>query len=197
MSPRSPIVRALLIGIALTACTRGDRATSDSSAAPPDADTAPIAPPPVAGAFVVHDSGAGPLRIGMTFVEAAAAMASALPDTARLERACSYVSLDGLPPGVLLMWVDGRIARIDVDSASIATALGARVGDSGDRIRTLYSGRLTEQPHKYVEGGRYLVVRPQAPTRDSLALVFETDGARVTRYRVGRQPEVEWVEGCS
>ena len=28
-------------------------------------------------------------------------------------------------------------------------------------------------------------------------LVFETDGERVTRYRAGRLPEVEWVEGCA
>jgi hypothetical protein len=27
--------------------------------------------------------------------------------------------------------------------------------------------------------------------------VFETDGQRVTNYRVGRKPEVQWVEGCS
>jgi hypothetical protein len=29
------------------------------------------------------------------------------------------------------------------------------------------------------------------------ALVFETDGNRVTMFRGGRLPEVKWVEGCS
>jgi hypothetical protein len=28
-------------------------------------------------------------------------------------------------------------------------------------------------------------------------IVFETDGKRVTMFRAGRLPEVEWVEGCS
>jgi hypothetical protein len=28
------------------------------------------------------------------------------------------------------------------------------------------------------------------------AIVFETDGKRVTMFRAGRMPEVEWVEGC-
>ena len=28
------------------------------------------------------------------------------------------------------------------------------------------------------------------------AALIETDGERVTRYRAGRLPEVEWVEAC-
>ena len=41
--------------------------------------------------------------------------------------------------------------------------------------------------------GHYLTVR----TRDKkFAIVFETDGARVTEIRAGGVPSVEYVEGC-
>ena len=197
MMRRSSLTHVLLLCIAAAACTRADRAGAESGAVTPPPDSPVATTPPGGDSFAVHDSGAGPLRIGMTFAAAAAALEGTVPDTARLERACSYVALDGVPPGVLLMWVDGRIARIDVDSSSVPTAQGARVGDSAERVRSQYAGRVVEKPHKYDERGRYLVVPSQSSGPDSLALVFETDGAKVTRYRVGRQPEVEWVEGCS
>jgi hypothetical protein len=44
-------------------------------------------------------------------------------------------------------------------------------------------------PAKYDPLGSYVVVRRR--------IVFEMDSTqRVTRYRAGREPEVEWVEGC-
>ena len=58
----------------------------------------------------------------------------------------------------------------------------------------LYGGRVKSEPHKYVRGGHYLVV--PSPADSDAQLVFETDGKRVTSYRVGRLPEVRWVEGC-
>jgi hypothetical protein len=90
------------------------------------------------------------------------------------------------------MVIEGRIARIDVDSATIATTAGARVGDSEQHIRELYGERLITSPHKYVEG-HYLTVTPRDTAH---RILFETDGQRVTRYRAGRVPEVEWVERC-
>jgi hypothetical protein len=36
-------------------------------------------------------------------------------------------------------------------------------------------------------------VSPQDSTR---RIVFETETGRVTRFRTGRLPEVEWVERC-
>ena len=54
---------------------------------------------------------------------------------------------------------------------------------------------MKSEPHKYVEAGHYLIV--SSPSDTTRQLVFETDGKRVTSYRVGRTPEVRWVEGCS
>ena len=86
------------------------------------------------------------------------------------------------------------VARVDVDSAGVATAAGARVGDTEERVKGLYAGRVAVSPHKYEEGN-YLTVTPDADT--TYAIVFETSKGRVTRFRGGRRPQVEYVEGCS
>jgi hypothetical protein len=96
----------------------------------------------------------------------------------------------------LIMAVGGQIARVEVRDATVATAAGARVGDTESRINALYPGRVQTGPHKYTDG-HYLVVRRGAGADSAYRLVFETDGQRVTGYRGGRMPEVEWVEGCS
>jgi hypothetical protein len=76
----------------------------------------------------------------------------------------------------------------------LATAEGARVGDSEARIKEIYGDRVTVQPHKYLPNGHYLVVAAAGDAANRI--VFETDGKVVTTYRAGRRPEVENVEGC-
>ncbi len=62
-----------------------------------------------------------------------------------------------------------------------------------DQLRALYGARLQGSPHKDVEGGKYLSV--EAP--GGAKLVFETgaDG-KVSSWRVGLPPQVDYVEGC-
>jgi hypothetical protein len=127
----------------------------------------------------------------MSVSEAEAALGAAFPRPRALTD-CHYVRPPQGPSGLSFMAVQGRIARIDVDSATVATTAGARVGDSEARVGELYGERLIVAPHKYVEG-HYLTVTPADP---AYRIIFETDGQRVTRYRAGRLPEVEWVERC-
>jgi len=82
---------------------------------------------------------------------------------------------------------------VDVTEGPVATTEGARIGDSEDRIESLYPGQVKVMPHKYT-AGHYLVVTP-ARGGDN-RIVFETDGEKVVRYRSGREPAVEYVEGC-
>jgi hypothetical protein len=145
--------------------------------------------------FVVTEQGLGPLRTGMTIAEATTALGGALVVPAEYDTTlCDYATWRGGPPGVHVMVDQGRIARVEVDSAGVATAAGARVGDSEDRIKSLYPGRVKVTPHKY-EDGRYLIVNGVGDS--SVAIVFETSKGRVTKYRAGRRPAVEYVEGCS
>jgi hypothetical protein len=131
----------------------------------------------------------------MTVAEANAASGGRLQIPGTMEE-CDWVNIKGEPEGLSMMIEKGTISRIDVVRAStIATTTGARIGDSEDRIKSLYPG-VVVQPHKYTDG-HYLVVTPAAAADKDFRIVFETDGAKVLRYRSGKVPAVEYVEGCS
>lgn len=146
------------------------------------------------GAWTVSTRGMGPLVAGMTMEEARAALGSDLTEPADSE--CAFVTSEDGPAAMRIMIVDGRVARVEVHDTTVATAAGARVGDSEARVESLYAGRVVVTPHKYTEG-HYLTVMPAAPADSQFRLVFETDSGRVTSFRAGLLPMVEWVEGCS
>ena len=90
---------------------------------------------------------------------------------------------------------NGRFVRYDVGNADMVAPGGGKVGLTGDEIRALYPGRVEARPHKYVEGGQYLRV---PASEGSGWLVFETDAAgRVTSWRAGVVPQVDYIEGCA
>lgn len=216
--PSFRLASALLMGF-LGACTVADDppASSDSLAAadsittrtgdsapplvtipanPADSST-PAGPgmPPVE-AFTISETRLGPVRAGMTIAQANAALGGILNVPSRLDE-CDYVRPRTTPRDVAFMVEKGRISRIDVtNSSTVATTVGARIGDTEERIRSLYAGRVISQPHKYTDG-RYLVVTPANPADSAFRIVFETDGTKVLRYRSGIRPAVEYVEGCS
>ena len=145
---------------------------------------------------VVTFDGIGRARIGATLAQLRDA--GPVPDTpagqATGQTACRFVKLDWLPSGTRVMLASDTVARIDVDSTStVKTIDGATVGDSEARLHQLYP-RVETQPHKYVTNGHYLIVA--SPNDSTRRLVFETDGNTVKAFRVGRRPEVDFVEGC-
>jgi hypothetical protein len=147
-----------------------------------------------------HD-GVGPLRVGMTAREAEGALGHFRlirvdPAAPADSMACGYGMSVRLPAGVRVMMEGARVVRVQVDSGTVATAEGARIGDTEARIQQLYPGRVTVQPHKYTNG-HYLVVRPAEPSDTTHLIIFEMDGRVVQRFRGGRKPQVEYVEGCS
>ncbi|MCC6431224.1 MAG: hypothetical protein IT354_09965 [Gemmatimonadaceae bacterium] len=195
-------VRPLVAGVlaaaaALSACADRPASTADTSAvevaATPPRDSGAIA----TTAYVyVSDYGVGDLRAGMT-LEQAQRIAADLKPIARTDSTeCSYLDWPSAPPGVLVMYDGGRIARFDIDSAGVRTAAGAQVGDSEARVDSLYAGRVTTTPHKYTDG-HYLTVTPPRAADSLFRLVFEAEGGTITRYRVGIMPQVQYVEGCS
>lgn len=199
---RSPLAAAALLLAALAACMPSDEgapeAAPGSTTPAPDPQEAPrpaaAAPPAGGDPWTVGPRGAGPAQVGTPLAAAAAAL-GVTPDTTAARGGCSYLR-PAASPGVKVMVNEGRVARVDVDSAGIRTAEGAGVGDAEARVRQLYAGRVAETPHKYTDG-RYLTVTPAAAADSAFRVIFETDGAKVVRYRAGRLPEVEWVEGCS
>lgn len=155
----------------------------------------PVAQGGRSGELVVTHDGFGPVKVGMTLPQASKALGVRVTRGAGYEDdGCYYASPEGAHKGVAFMMSGPRIVRIDVRSSRYATDRGARVGDSEARIKRLYKGEYKVSRHKYFEEGRYIEVEAGA---GRYLLLFETDGKRVTTYRVGRPEQVGYVEGCS
>jgi hypothetical protein len=177
--------------IAATAAIVALTAVACQREAQPDATKADTAKSAAANTTVATFDGIGRARIGTSVAQLReiGAVPAAGPDAA-----CRVVSLDWLPAGLHVTLINDTIARIDADSTStVRTIDGAGVGDSETHIHQLYATVQT-QPHKYVPNGHYLSVA--SPNDSTRRIVFETDGNAVKRYRVGRRPEVDFVEGC-
>ena len=104
---------------------------------------------------------------------------------------CFYANEEGAGPA--LMFERGRFVRYDVDSPALRAPGGGQVGMDYEEILEVY-GHVERLPHKYTDG-EYL--RVESPDGDSV-LVFETDEhGVVTAWRMGVEPQVDYVEGCS
>lgn len=170
-----------------------DSGPAPQPAPPTQSDTSRPAP---STSWTVTEHGIGPLLTGMTVAQAKSAVGGGFAAPRGYSGGCGYAVLVKGPSGLAVMLEDGKIARVEVRSGGIATGEGARIGDSESRIKSLYAGRVTSTPHKYVSGAHYLTVIPSAPADSAYRIVFETDGSKVTEYRSGRTPAVEQVERC-
>ncbi len=147
--------------------------------------------------LALSEEGLGQIQIGMNLDDAV--NMGLLNENPTMNPECDFVFPAvgaGIPEGVSVMVVKGKIARIDVDTGSVTTEDGAKIGDTEDRIKSIYGDEVKVEPHKYIEGGHYMTVVGDSASAGK-AIVFETDGKRVTMFRGGRLPEVKWVEGCS
>ena len=104
---------------------------------------------------------------------------------------CAIWNIRGVR-GLAIMTIRGRLARVDAYRGTWRTSTGIQIGDTEQEIRERYP-RLRTEPHPYVPGGQYLIVR--GPNR---RVVFETNGDdEVTSFRGGRVPPVMFIEGCA
>lgn len=203
----------VLSSLVLVACEGavapgGETAAPAEAGAPAVASQSPASPAPARPADAVPDGdralarldGYGPLRFGMTPDEMSAAwgadLQGGLPEDG--PEGCYHLSAvgdDGRP--FLSFMVDGgRFVRYGTDSDALLAPGGGRRGMTGAELQALYGNSLQAAPHAYVDGGRYLAFDASgvAPSR----LVFETDAqGRVSGWRVGLPPQVDYVEGCS
>ena len=151
--------------------------------------------------FAVRPDSFGPIPLGVPVAQATEPLGDSAVVNFAASETCAHWTAPSMPHGTRLMILRDsasaalRVERAEVDSAGVLTAEGAGVGDPESRVLELYAGRVVVQPHKYTgPTGHYLVV---ASPRDSMyRIVFETDGQHVVRYRAGRRPAVDFVEGC-
>jgi len=145
----------------------------------------------------VFINGIGSVQVGMTVAQASRAAGTRfVSEGYDSNPQCYYIEPQGSPKDVAFMVSNGRIARVDIFKGSISTAKGAKIGDTEARIKSLYPGQIRVSKHKYTNG-HYLTFVPRDASDKNYRLVFETDGKRVTQFRSGKLPEVEFIEGCS
>ena len=189
-SIQSCVLGVILLAVVAAGCNKGDEKAVKGRTGPNGA------PGDTVSDLALSEDGLGQIQIGMTLGDAVnMGLLNERPD---MKPACDFVFPAvgaGIPFGVNVMVVKGKIARIDVDTGTVTTEDGAKIGDSEDRVKGIYGDELKISPHKYIEGGHYMTVLGDSASAGK-AIVFETDGKQVTMFRAGRIPEVEWVEGC-
>jgi hypothetical protein len=172
------------------ACNSGDEKAVKGRAGPNGASGDTLSD------LTLNEDGLGQIQVGMTLADAVSM--GLLNENPNMNANCDFVFPAvgaGIPEGVSVMVVKGKVARIDVDTGAVTTDDGAKIGDSEDRVKSIYGDELQIDQHKYVEGGHYMTVMGDSASAGK-AIVFETDGKHVTMFRAGRLPEVKWVEGC-
>lgn len=201
-----PLVMAVTL---LSACQREQAAASapepqttatatpmaEAPAPTPAADDTAAPAGPVSQASFL---GYGDMKLGSTVEEARAAWGGELNGAPMEGTTCHYLWPKWIsrPADFAFMMEEGKFVRYDVGTDKETAPGGGKVGMSVEDLQKLYGGALKASPHKYTQGGQYLSMDAGdvAPTK----LVFEADAAgKVTSWRVGLSPQVEYVEGCS
>lgn len=149
--------------------------------------------PPPARQWIVTETGVGPIRFGMTPAEVALALG--LPAPAPADPTCHYWTPATGPSGLSFMVENGQLARVDVDSARVATRQGLEVGSSVTAVRSALGADLRDDPHKYRSDAGWRTLSWRSAD-SAFGIVFEVDSTAVRSYRAGRWPAVGYVERC-
>ncbi len=145
-------------------------------------------------------NGIGGIKVGMTIKQAekAAGISLVIPRGFKPNKDCYYVEPKKYPKGISFMVTEYKISRVDIwENKKITTFKGAKLDDSEARIKSLYPKQIKVTPHKYNPQGHYLTFIPQDSADKNYRIVFETDGKKVVRFRSGKLPDVEFIEGCA
>jgi hypothetical protein len=137
----------------------------------------------------------GPLRIGDTYADAAAAVAGTVEiyDDVETDGACVGVQIPSLGADVGGLGGDGRLHSLEIDDPAIDTKSGLGIGSTEGEVMSAFPGKVASTDHEYQPGGHYLSF---IPDDGSGSVIFETDGTTVTRYRIGEPDWASAVEGC-
>lgn len=148
------------------------------------------------------------LRIGMTREKITALYGpDAQPDAVDGPdpESCAEYRPENAPDGMLLMLVDGKLARISlIREAAVKTEKALGLGATAEDVKTAYGGKAIVTPHKYVDPpAEYITIWRE--DRSGISYVEDPE-ARGLRYVVGEDgkvqtihaggPAIQLVEGC-
>lgn len=142
----------------------------------------------------------GPFQIGMTVDEASAAGGAPLFEAEHQDPSCAYYTHDpstGLDQELRFMVRAGRIVRIDIDGDRLKTLSGLGNGNTKAELTSTYgNGVIVSPSHTGNSSDAYVTFIPFDEGDADFRLRFETTDDIVTTFRIGRLPEVEWVDRC-
>ena len=140
--------------------------------------------------------GLGPIRIGMSvadFRRLGLAMEAGYPPSNDPDsRFCNQAALARFP-GISVMFENGTLTRIDIDSGNVKSVDGVGIGTTEKDAKKIYGERLVIEPNFYDAASHDLKV---FSADGRYGMLFETDGKEVTGFRSGLNKSVQYVEGC-
>lgn len=107
---------------------------------------------------------------------------------------CYYLRPEG-EQDPRLMIEARRLVRYDVAANGIVAPGGGKVGMTLGELQVLYPERADVVPDKYDPASRHLRVRPAQEGQAIIDFTVAADG-KVSQWRVGLPPQVDYVEGC-
>jgi hypothetical protein len=196
------VLAGLICSVALLGCNSPEQPIAAAASPASTATTATAVVRSSELETTARYDGYGDMRFGMDQASFDDAWGGKLKGAPGQESSCYYKTPKSvkLPADFAFMFEHGRFVRYDVGTDKETAPGGGKVGMSADAIHQLYGPDVVVQPHKYVEGAKYLrVASPHAESsQGDGVLVFETDAqGKVTRWHVGIPPQVDYVEGCS
>lgn len=145
--------------------------------------------------WTLRFDGAGPLKVGMGFDTVNRVMG------AHLERV--PVGLRGSPncfqlkapqqPGLLLMFVNDILRRVDVLEPGILSERGIGLGDPVEKVMRVYGEAVSTSPQAYDDTEQTLTIKAGA---GQYGLRFDTSKGRVGAAYAGAWKELQYIEGC-
>lgn len=142
-------------------------------------------------AWVLSEKGYGPLHTGMSKSDLKRRVGATAEEGQ--VGACEQIDLVD-HPGVVVMFEQGKLARVTIHDSDIKTDRGIGLGSEEAVVRAAYAP-LQVEPHAYSDPPAAYLTYWRVPTRQGIR--FETDEARkVSVIHVG-DDSIRLVEGCS
>lgn len=154
-------------------------------------------PQPQARPVHLTPDGYGPVRIGMTRDQVAAALGTRLQgEPIDDESQCIEMTATSGYPGLVFMFLENRLSRIAaVRESRVTTPRGIALGATAGEVRLAYGTGLEAEPHHYLElPAEYLtfwVRRAQSGVR------FETDLNQRVDTIIAGNDSIQYIEGCA
>lgn len=148
-----------------------------------------------AGDWTVRFDGAGPLKIGMGFDTVGKILGEKLVRTPKaLRSAPNCFQLEpARQPGLLLMFIDDVLKRVDVMEEGIASERGIALGDAVAKVERSYGEALVRAAQLRDPSEQTLTVMAGG---GQYAMRFETGKGKITALYAGEWQQVLHTEGC-